>query len=140
MTAFAKPGAGRAALYRLQPLLQDSSPDVRAAVAGAMVRSCGELALPFVQPMLKERDDRALVAMAPELGTLKSPESADLLAKMMTRPGRQLRLAVTRGLVERKDDPGGAKAEGVREHPSRRLRLGGAARPRVRGRASPTSC
>ena len=108
VAAFAKPGAGRAALYRLQPLLQDSSPDVRAAVAGAMVRSCGDLALPYVQPMLKERDDRALVAMAPELGSLKSPESADLLAKMMTRPGGELRLAVTRGLVERKDDPGKA--------------------------------
>jgi hypothetical protein len=107
-TAFAKPGIGRPALYRLQPLLQDSSPDVRAAVAGALVRACGDLALPFVQPMLKERDDRALVAMAPELGHLKSPESADLLAKMMTRPGGELRLAVTRGLIERKDDPGKA--------------------------------
>jgi hypothetical protein len=107
-TAFAKPGAGRPALYRLQPLLQDSSPDVRAAAAGALVRSCGDLALPFVQPMFKERDDRALVAMAPELGRLKSPESADLLAKMMTRPGGELRLAVTRGLAERKDDPGKA--------------------------------
>jgi hypothetical protein len=107
-TAFAKPGGGRPALYRLQPLLQDSSADVRAAVAGAMVRSCGDLALPFVQPLLKERDDRALVAMAPELGRLKSPESADLLAKMMTRPGGELRLAVTRGLAERKDDQGKA--------------------------------
>ena len=105
-TAFAKPGAGRPALYRLQPLLQDSSPDVRAAAAGGLVRACGDLALPFVQPMFKERDDRALVAMAPELGHLKSPESADMLAKMMSRPGGELRLAVTRGLVERKDDPG----------------------------------
>ena len=33
---------------------------------------------------------------------------ADLLAKMMTRPGGELRLAVTRGLVERKDEPGKA--------------------------------
>jgi HEAT repeat protein/TonB-like protein len=105
-TAFAKPGGGRQALYRLQPLLQDSSPDVRAAVAGALLRSCGDMALPFVQPLVKERDDRALLAMAPELGHLKSPESADLLAKMMTRPGGELRLAVTRGLLERKDDPG----------------------------------
>jgi hypothetical protein len=66
------------------------------------------MALPFVQPLIKERDDRALVAMAPELGHLKSPESADLLAKMMTRPGGELRLAVTRGLADRKDDPGKA--------------------------------
>jgi len=48
------------------------------------------------------------VAMAPELGRLKSPESADLLAKMMTRPGGELRLAVTRGLADRKDDQGKA--------------------------------
>ena len=107
-TAFGKPGGGRPALYRLQPLLQDSSPDVRAAVAGAMVRACGDMALPFVQPLFKERDDRALVAMAPELGRLKSPESADMLAKMMTRPGGELRVAVTRGLAERKDDQGKA--------------------------------
>jgi len=107
-TAFGKPGGGRPALYRLQPLLQDSSPDVRAAVAGALVRACGDMALPFVQPLFKERDDRALVAMAPELGRLKSPESADLLAKMMARPGGELRVAVTRGLAERKDDPGKA--------------------------------
>jgi HEAT repeat protein len=107
-TAFARPGGGRPALYRLQPLLQDTSPDVRAAVAGAMVRACGDMALPFVQPLIKERDDRALVAMAPELGRLKSPESADLLAKMMARPGGELRVAVTRGLAERKDDQGKA--------------------------------
>jgi hypothetical protein len=107
-SAFAKPGAGRPALYRLQPLLQDSSPEVRAAAAGGLVRACGDLALPFVQPMFKERDDRALVAMAPELGRLKSPESADMLAKMMARPGGELRLAVTRGLADRKDDPGKA--------------------------------
>jgi hypothetical protein len=106
--ALGKPGGGRPALYRLQPHLQDSSPEVRAAVAGALVRACGDMALPFVQPLFKERDDRALLAMAPELGRLKSPESADLLAKMMTRPGGELRLAVTRGLADRKDDQGKA--------------------------------
>jgi hypothetical protein len=130
-TAFAKPGLGRPALYRLQPLLQDSSPDVRAAAAGGLVRACGDLALPFVQPMFKERDDRALVAMAPELGRLKSPESADLLAKMMTRPGSELRLAVTRGLVERKDDPGKAlKAKAFES-----IRHDGYASPELRGLA-----
>ena len=108
VTAFGKPGAGRPALYRLQPLLQDPVPDVRAAVAAALVRSNGDTALPFVQPLFKEKDDRPLQAMAPELGHLKSPESADMLGKMMTRPGPQLRLAVTRALVERKDDKGRA--------------------------------
>jgi len=106
--ALGKPGGGRPALYRLQPHLQDSSPEVRAAVAGALVRACGDMALPFIQPLFKERDDRALVAMAPELGRLKSAESADLLAKMMARPGGELRLAVTRGLADRKDDQGKA--------------------------------
>ena len=108
VTAFGKPGGGRPALYRLQPLLQDPVADVRAAVAAALVRACGDVALPFVQPMFKEKDDRPLVAMAPELGHLKSPESADMLAKMMARPGPQLRLAVTRALVDRKDDKGRA--------------------------------
>jgi hypothetical protein len=108
VAAFGKPGGGRPALYRLLPLLQDPVPDVRAAVAAALVRSNGDTALPFVQPLFKEKDDRPLQAMAPELGHLKSPESADMLAKMMTRPGPQLRLAVTRALVERKDDKGRA--------------------------------
>ena len=72
------------------------------------MRACGDVALPFVQPLFKEKDDRPLLAMAPELGHLKSPESADMLAKMTARPGPQLRLAVTRALVERKDDKGRA--------------------------------
>jgi HEAT repeat protein len=128
-TAFGKPGGGRPALYRLQPLLQDSSPEVRAAVAGAMVRACGDLALPFVQPLFKERDDRALVAMAPELGRLKSPESAGLLGKMMARPGGELRLAVTRGLADRKDDPGKA----LRDKAFDTIRRDAYASPELRG-------
>jgi HEAT repeat protein len=108
VTAFGKPGGGRPALYRLQPKLQDPAPEVRAAVAASLVRASGDIALPFVQPLFKEKDDRPLQAMAPELGHLKSPESADMLGKMMTRPNPQLRIAVTRALVERKDDKGRA--------------------------------
>ena len=108
VTAFGKPGSGRPALYRLQPLLQDPVPDVRAAVAAALVRACGDIALPFVQPLFKEKDDRPLLALAPELGHLKSPESADMLGKLTARPGPQMKLAVTRALVERKDDKGRA--------------------------------
>ena len=109
-TAFAKPGGGRPALYRLQPLLQDTSPDVRAAVAGAMVRACGDLALPFVQPLFKERDDRALVAMAPELGRLE-------VARIGGHAGED-------------DDPSGRRAA-----PGRHARAG-----RTQGRARARRC
>jgi hypothetical protein len=72
------------------------------------VRACGDIALPFVQPLFKEKDERPLLALAPELGRLKSPESADMLSKLTARPGPQMKLAVTRALVERKDDKGRA--------------------------------
>ena len=104
VTAFGHPGGGRAALYRLQPMLADKAPEVRAATGAAMVRASGDLALPFVQPLFKERDNRAVVAMAPELGRLKSPESADMLAKIAARPGPEVRLAVAHGVAERHDD------------------------------------
>jgi TonB C terminal len=102
--AIARPGGGRPTLYRLEPMLKDSSGEVRAAVAAALVRGCGELSFDYLQPLFKNNDTRSLVAMAPGLGELSSPASADLLAKMLKRGVPALTLAVTRALAERKDD------------------------------------
>ena len=86
-------------------MLKDSSADVRAAVAAALVRSCGELSFDYLQPLFKNHDDRPLVAMAAALGELSSPASAELLAKMVKRGVPELTLAVTRALAPRTDDP-----------------------------------
>ena len=107
-TGIARPGGGRPALYRLEPMLKDGSSEVRAAVAASLVRSCGEISLEYLQPLFKNPDDRPLVAMAAPLGELTSPASADLLAKMLKRGGADLKLAVTRALASRRDERGRA--------------------------------
>jgi len=106
--AFARPKGGRPTLYRLQPLINDPSPEVRAAVAAGLVRACGDLANDYVQPMLKARDVQPLVAMAGELGKASSPASADLLAKLQKRPERDLRMPVLAALAARQDPAGRA--------------------------------
>jgi TonB family protein len=106
--AFGRPGGGRPALYRLQPMLKDPSPEVRAAVASALVRACGDLSFDYLQPLFKERDVEPLVAMAPELGRQSTPGSAALLGKMMKRNVPDLRAAVTAALAARTDPAGRA--------------------------------
>jgi len=106
--AFARPGGGRPTLYRLQPLLADSSGDVRAAAAAGMVRACGDLANDYLMPLFKARDAQPLVAIAPELGKASSPASADLLAKLQKRPEPELKLPVLAALANRQDAAGKA--------------------------------
>lgn len=106
--AFAHPGGGRPALYRLEPMLKDASVEVRAAAAAGLVRACGELSFDYLMPLFKNDDNRPLVAMAPGLGQLSSPASADLLAKMLKRGAPDLTLAVTRALALRTDEKGRA--------------------------------
>jgi hypothetical protein len=109
--AFARPGGGRPTLYRLQPLLADTSPDVRAEAAAGMVRACGDLANDYVLPLFKGRDVQPLAAMAPELGKASSPASADLLAKIQKRPEAELKLPVLAALANRQDAAGKAMYE-----------------------------
>jgi TonB family protein len=106
--AFARPGGGRPALYRLEPMVKDGSPVVRAAAAAALVRACGDISFDYLNPLFKNNDVRALVAMAPELGEMTTPASADLLARMLKRDEPELKTAVTRALATRKDDKGRA--------------------------------
>jgi TonB family protein len=119
--AFARPKGGRPTLYRLQPLIGDASPEVRAAVAAGLVRACGDLATDYLQPLLKARDVQPLVAMAPELGKSSSPGSADLLAKLQKRVEPDLRLPVLAALAARQDPAGRALyqplAETVKKDP-----------------------
>jgi HEAT repeat protein len=105
---FARPGGGRPTLYRLQPLLQDPSVEVRGAVAAGLIRSCGDLANDYVLPLFKAPSPEPLAAMAPELGRQTSPASLDLLAKMQKRNDPRLRVPVLAGLAMRTDSAGRA--------------------------------
>jgi HEAT repeats/TonB C terminal len=106
--AAGKPGGGRGALYRLEPLLKDPSPEVRAAAAAAIVRACGDLSFEYLNPLFKSNDNRPFVAMAPALGEMSSPASADLLARLLKRDANDVDDAVTRALAVRKDEKGRA--------------------------------
>jgi TonB family protein len=107
-TVFARPGGGRPTLYRLQPLVQDSSTDVRAAVAAGLIRACGDLAIDYVKPLMSARDSGPLAAMAPELGKQTSAGTLDLLTKIQKRNEQSLRLPVLAALATRTDAPGRA--------------------------------
>lgn len=101
--AFARPGGGRPALYRLEPLVKDPSVGVRAAAAAGLIRACGDLANDYVTPLLKARDAEPLAAMVPELAKETSPASLDLLTKIAKRPDRELKMPVLMALSQRKD-------------------------------------
>jgi TonB family protein len=102
-TAFAHPGGGRPALYRLEPLVKDPSVEVRAAAAAGLIRACGDLANDYVAPLLKAPNPEPLAAMVPELAKESSPASLDLLAKIAKRPERELKMPVLVALSQRKD-------------------------------------
>jgi hypothetical protein len=101
----ARPGGGRPALYRLEPLLHDPVPQVRAAAAAGLVRSVGEISFEYLRPLFKTGDVPSMLAMAPELGRQSSAGSADLLAKMLKRNVPELKKAVMDALATRRDAP-----------------------------------
>jgi len=109
-TAIAKPGGGRQMLYRLEPMLKDSSNDVRAAVAASLIRSCGEISFDYVRPLLKSNDDRPIAAMIAPLGELSSPESLELVDKILKRAGASsgMKEQIVRALASRRDERGRA--------------------------------
>ena len=107
-TVFARPGGGRPTLYRLQPLVNDPSLEVRTTVAAGLIRACGDLAIDYVMPLMKSREPEPLVAMAPELGKQTSAATLDLLMKMQKRNDPMLRVPVLAALSERTDAAGRA--------------------------------
>ncbi len=126
--AFARPKGGRPTLYRLQPLIDDPSVEVRAAVAAGLVRACGDLANDHLSSFLKAKEVQPLVAMLPELGQASSPASAELLAKIQKRPEPELRLPVLSALAARQDAPGRALFKPVAD----RIKQDPYARPELR--------
>jgi hypothetical protein len=95
-------------LYRLEPMLKDPSNDVRAAVAAALIKSCGEISFDYIRPLFKSNDDRPIAAMVAPLGQLSSPESIDLMEKIQKRANPELRETILRALASRRDERGRA--------------------------------
>jgi HEAT repeat protein len=114
-TAIARPGGGRPMLYRLEPMLKDPSNEVRAAVAASLIRSCGELSFDYVRPLFKGNDDRPLLAMIGPLGEMSSPDSIDLMQKILKRANPGMREEITRALAGRKDEAGRAMFKSLAE-------------------------
>jgi HEAT repeat protein len=103
VSASARPGGGRPALYRLIPFLRDGSVEVRAAAAAGMVHAAGELALDQLVGVLKDPDPRIGVALSAELARLSSAPSAALLARLARRDALEVRVAAVRALATRTD-------------------------------------
>jgi HEAT repeat protein len=99
----ARPHGGRPALYRTLPFVHDPAVEVRAAAAAALLRCCGDLALPELLLVFKESDPRPALAVADELGRLSTEASADFLARMAKRRDPAVRDAVGRALRARRD-------------------------------------
>jgi TonB family protein len=102
--AEARPGAGKGAVFRLTPLLRDKSVAVRAAVAAALVRVGGEEVLPQLFLIAREKDSTIFLTLAPELGALSGPASAEILGRLLRKDDPKIKLAAARALASRHDE------------------------------------
>lgn len=102
--ASARPGGGRAALFRLTPLLRDSSVEVRAAAAAGLLRATGDAALDQLYLLFKETDVRPFEATAVELGGQSSEATALFLGKLLRRDDKRVRAAAAAALAARSDE------------------------------------
>jgi TonB family protein len=105
LLASVRPGAGRGAVFRLTPLLNDPSPEVRGAASAALLRAGGESTIPQLFKLFREKDPRPGEFVAKELASMKGEASAELLAKLARSKGpRRVRLACASALAARRDE------------------------------------
>ena len=98
------PENARAGLFRMSPLLHDSSPDIRAAAAAGVLRAAGDLGIEQLYLLARERDPRPMIAAAAELGRMKTEASATLLGKWLNRSDKSIRRAAIQALAGRHDE------------------------------------
>ena len=103
VSLLARPGGGRAALYRWLPFLHDPAIEVRAAAAATLIRSCGDAALDQLVLVWKEQDPRVAVAVAHELGRTSSAASAAFLTRLAKRQNPEVRAATAQALAAREE-------------------------------------
>lgn len=106
LLAGVRPGAGRGVVFRVTPLLNDPSPEVRGAASAALLRAGGESTIPQLFKLFREKDPRPGEMVAKELAALKGEASAELLGKLARSKGpRRVRLACALALASRRDEP-----------------------------------
>jgi hypothetical protein len=97
------PGRGRPGMIQMAPLLHNRAPEVRAAGVAGVLRAGGDAGIEQLYLLGREKDPRPLIAAAAELGRMSSEASVALLAKLLKRPDKTVRLAVVRSLAGRTD-------------------------------------
>ena len=60
-------GAGRGVVFRMTPVLNDPSPEVRGAASAALLRAGGESTIPQLFKLFREKDPRPAELVAKEL-------------------------------------------------------------------------
>ena len=96
-------GSGRVALIRMSALLRDKAPEIRAAAAAGVLRAGGDQGIEQLYLLGREKDPRPLIAVAAELGQMSSQGSLALLANLLKRSDKVVRLATIRALAARRD-------------------------------------
>ncbi len=105
LLAAVRPGAGRGVVFRVTPLLNDRSPEVRAAASAALLRAGGESSVPQLFKIFREKDPRPGELVAKELASMKGEASAELLGKLARgKAPRRVRVACAAALATRGDE------------------------------------
>lgn len=105
LLAGVQPGAGRAVVFRMTALLKDPSAEVRGAASAAVVRAAGDAGLDQLYRLFSEKDPRPYELVAEELARYATAPTLDLLARMLKRDDRRIRLAAARAIGARSDAP-----------------------------------
>ncbi len=94
---------GRVGVIKMVALLHDRAAEIRAAATAGVLRAGGDSGIEHLYLLARERDPRPLIAAADELGRMSSTSSAELLAKLLKRSEKNVRLAAIRALAGRRD-------------------------------------
>ena len=123
VAADARAATGKGAVFRLIPLLRDSSTAVRSAAAAGLVHVGGEAVLPQLFLVFRERDPLVYEAVAAELAKLSGPDSATMLAKFLRKDDRRIQLAGARALAARRDESAAKVLSGLTSASEPELKL-----------------
>jgi TonB family protein len=139
VVADARAAMGKGAVFRLIPLLRDSSTEVRAAAAAGLVHVGGEAVLPQLFLVFREKDPSVYESVAAELSKLSGADSAAMLAKFLRKDDRRIQLAGARALASRRDEAAGKVVAGLASASDPEMKLLGASALDAETRAATAS-
>jgi TonB family protein len=122
--ASVRPGAGRGVVFRVTPLLNDPSPEVRGAASAALLRAGGESTIPQLFKLFREKDPRPGELAAKELAAMKGEASAEFLGKLARgKEPRRVRVACASALASRRDEHAAKFLSALASDPDPELRF-----------------